>query len=81
MKTKLLLVSFLCGSFAVSAQKVATQVARVGKNNVHVNTGSTQNHVNFSNRDVFYTNTFSNPSDWVFENQPGTNPQTRQMQL
>ncbi|MFN5372249.1 MAG: T9SS type A sorting domain-containing protein [Bacteroidia bacterium] len=79
MKTKLLLVSFLCGSFAVSAQKVATQVARVGKNNVHVNTGSTQNHVNFSNRDVFYTNTFSNPSDWVFENQPGTNPQTWQI--
>jgi hypothetical protein len=72
MKTKLLLVSFLCGSFAVSAQKVATQVARVGKNNVHVNTGSTQNHVNFSNRDVFYTNDFSNPSDWVISAQAGT---------
>jgi hypothetical protein len=79
MKTKLLLVSFLCGSFAVSAQKVATQVARVGKNNVHVNTGSTQNNVNFSNREVFYTNTFANASDWVFENQAGTNTQTWQI--
>ena len=69
MKTKLLLVSFLCGSFAVSAQKVATQVARVGKNNVHVNTGSTQSNVNFSNRDVFYTNDFSNPSDWVISSE------------
>jgi len=79
MKTKLLLVSFLCGSFAVSAQKSATQVARVGKNNVHVNTGSTQNQVNFANREVFYTNTFANASDWVFENEAGTNPQTWQI--
>ena len=71
MKTKLLLVSFLCGSFAVSAQKVATQVARVGKNNVHVNTGSTQNNVNFSNREVFYTNDFSNASDWVISAEAG----------
>jgi hypothetical protein len=72
MKTKLLLVSFLCASFAVSAQKVATQVARVGKNNVHVNTGSTQNAVNYSNRDVFYTNDFSNPSSWVISAAAGT---------
>jgi hypothetical protein len=79
MKTKLLLVSFLCGTFAVSAQKVATQVASVGKNNVHVNTGSTQNAVNYSNREVFYTNTFANASDWVFNNQAGTNPQTWQI--
>ena len=79
MKTKLLLVSFLCGTFAVSAQKVATQVACVGKNNVHVNTGSTQNAVNYSNREVFYTNTFANPSDWVFNNQAGSNPQTWQI--
>ena len=72
MKTKLLLVSFLCGSFAVSAQKVATQVARVGKNNVHVNTGSTQNNVNFSNRDVFYTNDFSSAADWAISAEAGT---------
>ena len=72
MKTKLLLGSFLCGTFAVSAQKVATQVASVGKNNVHVNTGSTQNAVNYSNRDVFYTNDFSNPSSWVISAAAGT---------
>ena len=72
MKTKLLLVSFLCGTFAVSAQKVATQVASVGKNNVHVNTGYTQNAVNYSNRDVFYTNDFSNPSSWVISAAAGT---------
>ena len=72
MKTKLLLVSFLCGSFAVTAQKVATQVARVGKNNVHVNTGSTQNPVNFSNRDVFYTNDFSSAADWIISAEAGT---------
>jgi hypothetical protein len=46
-------------------------VARVGKNNVHVITGSTQNNVNFSNREVFYTNDFSNASDWVTSAEAG----------
>ena len=69
MKTKLLLVSVLCTALSVSAQKIHDASNVVGKNNATVNK---RGAAVTNNRDVFYTNDFSNASDWVIAAQAGS---------
>ena len=68
MKTKLLLVSVLCGVLSVSAQKIQNTSNVAGKNNATVNKRGTSVT---NNRDVFYTNDFSNAADWVISAEAG----------
>ncbi|MFN5318472.1 MAG: hypothetical protein ACK5CY_06495 [Bacteroidia bacterium] len=69
MKTKLLLVSVLCTALSVSAQKIHDASNVVGKNNATVNK---RGAAVTNSRDVFYTNDFSNASDWVIAAQAGS---------
>jgi hypothetical protein len=68
MKTKLLLVSVLCSALSITAQKIENVSNTVGKNKATVSKRSTA--IN-TQRDAFYTNDFSNASDWVISAQAG----------
>lgn len=71
MKSKLLLVSILSSTLALTAQKAGNNNFPVAKNNA-TNPRTSESVVNNSsnaNREVIWTNDFSNAADWVISNE------------